>query len=202
MRVLQVILGVLVAMGGFYCCTYPVATEVSLSGILAIVMGISMVVCGIGEILNWNDARKRGASSGWTLLGAIASLVLGLALLCCNFVASGIIVATFLSYFLCIWLIIGGVCRIGAARNLRKFGKAVKECTPNSRREKVAQEKASEVSKNWILVLVSGILMLLAGLCCLGSPIILVGFMGMCFGISMVVGGVSLVCLALASPAK
>ena len=202
MKVVQIILGVLVALGGIYCCTYPVATEVSLSGIFVIVMGMSMVVCGIGEILNWNDARKMGVSNGWTLLGAIVSIVLGIALLGCNFVASGIVVATFLSYFLSLWLIVGGVCRIGAALKLRNFGKAAKEYNPNSRREKVAQQNVRQVSKNWVIVLIVGILMIIAGICCFGSPIIMASIMGTCFGISMIVGGISLISLAFASPAE
>ena len=202
MKIVTAILGVLVAAAGVYCCLQPIATEVALADMLIIFIGIGMIIAGVGEIVQWNNARKAGMSDGWTLLGGVVSLICGIVLVGCNFAMAGAIYATMLSYIMAAWMILGGISRIGAALSLRKLGKAAAEYNPDSMRAAIRQEQIGQVSSNWILVMILGVAMIVAGVVCIASPTILIAFMGIIFGVSMVIAGISLISLAFAAPNK
>ena len=202
-KILTGILGVLVAIAGIYACMQPIATQVSLAGVFVIIMGISMVVGGIAEICNWNNNRKMGISDSWSLVGGIISIILGVILLGCNFAAAGLVTATFMSYMMAIWLVVGGIMRIMTSLKLRDFSKNLTTSyNPNSMRESVAQQEIKQISGSWGFVLVTGILMIIAGILCFSSPIVLIAFMGVTFGVSMIISGISIVGLAISAPSK
>ena len=202
-KILTGILGVLVVIAGVYACTQPVVTQISLAGVFVIIMGISMIVGGIGEICNWNNNRKMGISDTWSLVGGIISIILGIILLGCNFAAAGLVTATFMAYMMAIWLVVGGIMRVMSALKLRDFGKNLATSyNPNSMRESIAQQEIKQVSGSWGVVLALGILMIIAGILCFSSPVVLIAFMGIMFGISMILSGISVVGLAIAAPTK
>ncbi len=202
-KILTGILGVLVIIAGAYACMQPVEAQVSVAGLLVIIMGFGMVIGGVAEICAWNNERKMGISDSWALVGGILSIILGIILLCCNFAAAGIVTATLMSYILALWLVVDGIARIMSALKLRDFGKNLTSSyNPNSMRETIAQQEIQQISGGWGIVLVMGILMVLAGILCFASPIILIAFMGVVFGVGMILAGISILGMAIAAPTK
>ena len=109
MKVVTIILGVLLLVGGIYCVFTPVATYAAIAWLI----GLSMVVEGVASIITWSEARRLGLANGWTLAGSIISLVLGVFLLGSYFLRFA--VDMFIAYLIAIWLIVAGVTRIVAA---------------------------------------------------------------------------------------
>ncbi len=202
-KIITCILGAIVIIAGIYACMQPVQAQVSLAGMFVIIVGISMVIGGVGEIYSWNNERKMGVSDPWGIIGGIVSVILGVILLCCNFMAAGLVTATLMSYIFAIWLVVGGVVRIMSALRLRDFGKQITTSyNPNSMRESIAQQEIQQVTGSWGIVLVLGVLMIIAGILCFASPVVLIAFMGIVFGVSMIISGVSILGLAIAAPTK
>ncbi|MBQ9043488.1 MAG: DUF308 domain-containing protein [Eggerthellaceae bacterium] len=172
MKVVTIILGVLLALGGLYCMFTPIATYSTIAWLI----GIAMIVEGVGSIITWNDRRKLGQASGLMLAEAIISIVLGVFLLG-SFVLQ-FSVDLFIAYFIAIWLVIAGIARIVAAVNAR-----------NSQDQQTAS--------GWVGHIVLGVLIILLGILCIINPLSVMAGVGMMLGISIVVVGVDLVFLGL-----
>lgn len=168
MRVLTIILGILLLVGGIYCVMAPVATYSALGWVI----GLSMVAEGIGSVVTWNTRRKLGLADGWTLAGSIVSIVLGVFLL--GSFALQLAVDMFLAYVIAIWLIFGGIARIATAiaarRNLGRVG-----------------------AGGWIGLLILGILIVIMGVLCLFNPLSVFAGVGLMIGVSIVIEGVALI---------
>lgn len=165
MRVITIILGVILVVGGIYCMFAPVATYAALGWVI----GLSMVVEGVGSIITWNSRRELGLANGWTLAGSIVSLVLGVFLL--GSYALQFAVDMFIAYVIAIWLVFGGIARIATAIAMR-----------NS----LGQAGAS----GWVLQLVVGVLIVILGILCIFNPLSIAAGVGLLLGISIVfVGG-------------
>ncbi|MEG2711351.1 MAG: DUF308 domain-containing protein, partial [Clostridia bacterium] len=66
MKILAVVMGVLLLVGGFYCLLAPGATFLSLGWIV----GICMAINGIGLLFSYFERRKSGETDIWALVGA------------------------------------------------------------------------------------------------------------------------------------
>ena len=60
MKVITIILGVLLAIGGVYCMFAPIATYATIGWLI----GASMVIDGVARIVMWSELRKTGNASG------------------------------------------------------------------------------------------------------------------------------------------
>ena len=174
-RILAIIFGVFIIIGGIYCLMMPTATYMSLAWLL----GIVMVVDGIANIVTWFQLRKSGQSSGWALFEAIISIIFGIVLL--GSFAAQLAVDLFFAYMIAAWLIVTGIMRIGFSLQLRKLNQGVQ---PQS------------IGERWWFVLIMGILVIIAGIMCLFNPMIAMASVGMIIGISIIVVGVSVIALA------
>ena len=166
MRIIKVILGVLLAVGGIYCMFTPIATY----SVLAWLIGLAMIVEGVGGIITWIDRRNNGLANGWTLAGGIVSLLLGMIL-----VGSYVLqfaMDAFIAYFIAIWLVIAGITRVAAAI-------AVRSQNP-------------EGASGWIVQVVLGVLIAILGVMCIFNPLSVVAGVGMMLGISIVFVGIDL----------
>ncbi|HAM15110.1 MAG TPA: hypothetical protein DCP91_04500 [Eggerthellaceae bacterium] len=172
MKVVVIILGVLMLIGGVYCLATPIATYAALGWLV----GLAMLVEGIGSIATWNERRKMGFADGWTLAGAIVSIVLGLILLF-SFVAQWA-VDLFIAYMIAAWLVVGGIARIVASLHLRKF---------------LQEEGPNAAGPSWVLLLILGILVVLLGVLCLFNPLSVMMGVGFMLGISIVCVGIDLI---------
>ena len=173
MKIVTIILGVLMLIGGVYCAITPIATY----SVLGWLIGLAMLAEGIGSVATWNERRKFGFADGWTLAGAIISIILGLILLF-SFVAQWAI-DVFIAYMIAAWLVIGGIVRIVAAVKLRKFN------------DNIGGE--SVIGASWGLLLVLGILVTLFGVLCLFNPLSVMMGVGFMLGVSIVCVGIDLI---------
>lgn len=176
MKILTIILGVLIAIGGIYCLITPIATYSTLSWLI----GFVMIVEGIGSIVTWSERRRFGFADGWTLAGAIVSVILGCFLLG-SFVAQ-LAVDLFIAYLIATWLVIGGITRIIAAFKLRDYDRYA---------------GANAIGANWVVLLVSGILVVLLGILCLINPTSVMIGVGFMLGIAIIFTGIDLVVRAI-----
>ena len=175
-RILAVILGVLIVIGGIYCFMMPEATCLSLAWLL----GIVMVADGVANIVTWFQLRKSGYSNGWVLFGAIISIIFGIVLL--GSYAAQFAVELFFAYMTGAWLVVTGIIRIGYSFQMRKLNQGIQ---PQS------------IGDRWWFSLIVGILVVIAGVMCLFNPMIAIASMGMLVGISIIVAGISVIALAL-----
>ena len=167
MRIVKVILGVLLAVGGIYCMFTPIATY----SVLAWLIGLAMIVEGVGGIITWIDRRNNGLANGWTLAGGIVSLLLGMIL-----VGSYVLqfaMDAFIAYFIAIWLVVAGITRIVAAIAVRS-------------------SLGREAASGWIIQIVLGVLIAILGVMCIFNPLSVVAGVGMMLGISIVFVGIDL----------
>lgn len=174
-KILAIIFGVFIIIGGIYCLMMPTATYMSLAWLL----GIVMVVDGIANIVTWFQLRKSGHSSGWALFEAIISIIFGIVLL--GSFAAQLAVDLFFAYMIAAWLIVTGIMRIGLSLQMRKLNQGVQ---PQS------------IGERWWFMLIMGILVIIAGIMCMFNPMIAMASVGMIIGISIIVVGVSVIALA------
>lgn len=173
MKIITIILGVLLAIGGVYCIITPIATYSAISWLI----GISMVAEGIARIILWSDLRKAGLANGWTLAGAIVSVLLGIFLLG-SFVAQ-IAVDIFIAYLIAVWLVVAGITRIAVAVSLRR------------------EENQGAGTSNWVALLAFGVLLIILGLLCVFNPTAVMVGVGFLLGLSITLTGVGLVATAI-----
>ncbi len=175
-KVLSVILGLLMVASGVYCICTPALTYLTLGWVI----GACMVVNAIGSFFTYSERKKFGAADGWTLVGAIISLLLGLAL-----AANGvmqIMVDLFILYMAAAWLLIMGIIRIMMAIRLYRFHKSLASLV---------------LGRNWGWVLIMGLLLVACGVLSLINPFGLMLAIGLIIGINLIVIGVNLVSLAV-----
>ena len=166
MRIIKVILGVLLAVGGIYCMFTPIATYSTLAWLI----GLAMIAEGVASVITWSSRRELGLANGWTLAGSIVSIVLGVILL--GSFALQFALDAFIAYFIAIWLVIAGITRVAAAI-------AVRSQNP-------------EGASGWIIQVVLGVLIAILGVLCIFNPLSVVAGVGMMLGISIVFVGIDL----------
>jgi len=170
MKIVGIILGILLIISGIYCAITPLATFAALGWLV----GAVMVVEGVGGIMNFFARRKLGLVSGWTLVGAIASLALGICVLFNIVLRVGI--DTMIAYLVSIWLIVIGIMRAVAAIHLRN-----------------ERHAGSQVGSNWGLILALGILITIIGVICFFYPLLAMEGVGIWMGFGIASTGASMV---------
>ena len=170
MKVITIIMGILLAVGGIFCMFSPVATYASLGWLI----GASMIMEGVASIIMWSELRRAGFANGWTLAGAIISLVLGIFVL--GSYAMQFSIDLFIAYLIAIWLAVGGIMRIIDAINLRKLN------VPGS--------------SSWVILLLLGILTTILGVLCISNPLAIMVGVGFTMGLSIVGMGAGLIVAA------
>lgn len=174
MRVVGVILGAALLVLGVYCLVTPVETFAMLSWLI----GLAMLVDGVSNALTWNERRKYGFADGWTLVGAIASIALGVLVL--GSLAAQIVIDTILAYLVAAWLVIGGITRIAAAIGLRNLNRTDRT-----------------IGGNWLVLMLLGILVTAMGIACFIHPTFAMVGVGIILGLSIIVAGCSVIAASL-----
>ena len=172
-RGISIVLGVLMIIGGLYCLFAPGATYLALAPIIAVLM----IVFAIGDIIMWIKGRRMGIKNPWLLISGILSAILGVVMLG----SAGMQFAfdVMIAYMVAAWTVLSGAMNIGTAIDLRKL----KNC-------------GIETGASWILILIFGILMILAGIAGFFNPAFVMLAVGIMLGISVISTGASLVSLA------
>lgn len=171
MKAITIILGAIMLVGGVYCMIAPIETYSTLSWLI----GAAMIVEGVGSALSWSERRRYGLADGWTLVGAIVSIVLGVFLL--GSYAAQYAVDLFIAYIIAIWLVIGGVTRIAASIGIRNYQN---------------QMGLGPAPINWVALLCLGILIVILGVLCIFNPTSVMVGVGFLLGLAIVFVGTGL----------
>lgn len=177
MKILGIIGGILLIIGGCYCIATPVITFSTLGSLI----GVAMIVEGALNGLTWNSRRMLGMADGWTLVGAIVSILLGTIVLGNGLLQLGI--DTFIAYLVAAWLVVDGITRVAASFTLRKMYK----------------EQGEEAGKNWWLLLIAGILVIIMGIVCFCHPLLTMASVGLLMGMGVVSSGIGMLAVSFSN---
>ena len=170
-RVLGVIFGILMCVGGVYFFMHPGVAFSSIS----IVFAITLIENAIGHFVIWFEVRKVKGDTGFILVNAILSLICGIALL--SNVFTQLIWDSFILTFISIYMIAHGITTIS---NSFKLKKAISSGT-------------------WVLFLICGILVTIAGVFSIINPASLALSIGILIGIDVMIIGINLIVISLSS---
>ncbi|MEG1605831.1 MAG: DUF308 domain-containing protein [Clostridia bacterium] len=176
MKILAVVMGVLLLVGGFYCLLAPGATFLSLGWIV----GICMAINGIGLLFSYFERRKSGETDIWALVGAIFSVTIGLVVM----FSEGMQLFTNLMivYAAAIWVTVMGVLRIVMAIKMKQIRGNIPEEMRGNR---------------WIWMLALGVVLLVLGVLGFMNPLVVAVTLGIMIGGYIIVSGVNMIALAI-----
>lgn len=105
--------GILLLVCGIIVMAWPDLSLVS----IAIAAGAMLLVSGIFDVIAYFRLRKTGLSTGWALVNAICSIILGL-----MFLVHPIVTASVIPFLAGIFVLIYGIMAIAAGLGLRSYG--------------------------------------------------------------------------------
>lgn len=169
-KILGIILGVLTFICGIYCLANP---AIALSSVL-IVFAITLIVEAIGYFMLWLEIRNI-KQSGLLLLNAILTFIAGILLLTNNF--AQIFAGSMLITIISIYMVCQGITTIANSFKL----------------------KDSIKTSSWVLILVFGILVTIAGISSFFNPITLLLTIGIIISIDIMIAGLCLIAVSFAA---
>ena len=167
------VLGIMLILSGIFCLFSPVET----STLIPCVIGIALVVTGIGKGMRWADEKRFYGQSGWSLAGAVVSLIFGILLIMSPTLQLSM--GTTVIMLIGIWITIMGILRIVHAFQLRKVNAYV-------------DLFGRPISKDWYMALLPGIAMTSVGVLNVLFPSIGLGMIGVLIGLLMLLCGSTL----------
>ena len=121
-------------------------------------------------------------ADGWTLAGAIVSLIFGIVLLGSN--AMQLSVDLFVAYMAAIWLIVIGILRLIRSSRLHQFHKTF---------------DTKVIAKRWWVVMLNGILLIVLGILSMMNPSITAFAIGTMMGLNVLFASINLISTACAA---
>lgn len=174
-RVILIIFGILLVIGGFWCMFQPTLTYAA----TAFVIGLCLILAGCGSISTWSWRKELGFASGWNLAGAILSIVLGVIVIISDAVQGAVDI--FILYLVAAWLVLAGIMQICASLNIRK----------------VRNELGTHLlGANWAFDLVMGILIIIVGVLSFIDPTGLAIAFGILIGLGIMMVGTNMIVAA------
>ena len=168
MKVFNCIFGVFAIIGGIYSICFPVASFLNAEVIAIILLG----VWGICAIFNYATKQKTEESKTADTIGLISGIIAIVFCLFAMFVPMiNLVVDIVVAYIFAFWLIISGVSTVA-----------------------VAVKQKGNGGKMWILSLVLGILVGLAGVYGVFHAIVMLATMGTFLAFLLIIYGFRLIC--------
>lgn len=167
-KAIGIVLGILMCIGGVYCLFAPVLTYST----VAIIMAITMIESSIGFFYIWNLGRKVGKPNTWMLVQAILSLVAGILLIAND--SLKIVMDTMILGMVAGYMIIVGVISIINAFKVKKLTEG----------------------KDWIALLIMGILIVISGVLSLINPAALAISLGIMMAMNIITTGINLITIS------
>ncbi len=168
MRVVAILFGVLMMVGGFLALSYPTMAYLSIAWLI----GICILLEAIGETASLIDRRKSGRVDPWTVVSTILSFIVG-ALLIFSIYAD-MLLSAILTYLISIWIIMLGIMSVLKGSRDRKSG-----------------------NMGWLPTLL-GLMMILFGIVGFFSPSIIAFSTGVFAGVAIILSGIALAAQAIA----
>ena len=181
MRILAIIFGVLMAIAGIYCVSWPTATFLA----LGYAVGIAMLIDGIGRLVDWITLYRNMPMSGWVLASSVISLLFGVVLVGSSALQHA--VDAFIYYAAVAWFIVMGIMRIVSAVRVKKVRNVIEDG--------ISQKPM--FGQYWWAALLTGILLVACGVAGIFFPGAFMAAIGLFIGISIIISGVNLVFLGI-----
>ena len=179
-KICAILLGAFMIVSGSYCLFTPAGTGLDIGYII----GLSMILDGVGRIVQWFSVRKTMWESGWALAASIISLVLGMVLSVS--VLAQLAVDLYIAYLTAFWFIALGIVRILRAIRVRRMRKNFKASFGWN----------TEYGKSWWVYLLFGVLLAAYGVVCAIYPIVSLAAIGTFIGIGIIMAGANLIMLS------
>ncbi len=174
-KVLVILLGIILIVGGIFCLFRPFETFLS----TGYVVGVLILCDAVANIVAWFDVKKYVNISGWYLFGAIVSAIFGIAVivsmkmqLALDLVIVSMVIA---------WVIFLAISRIVLALRIKKFNDLLPDTFKNSR---------------WISIILSSILMIVFAVICIVRPAVMPLVLGVLIAWTIIFNGVGLITIA------
>ncbi|HIW21297.1 MAG TPA: DUF308 domain-containing protein [Candidatus Dorea intestinavium] len=169
MKLLTIIMGILLILGGIACIFMPGITFLNIAWIL----GICFLIIGVHIILAYFRNKERLNASIWDLISGGLTVIFGVLLL--TNIYAKFLTEAMIIYGFVIWLLATGAMRIIASLALKR----------------------NEFS-HWIWMFLVGVLTLIIGLYALFHPQVTARVLGYLIGILVMIQGVNLLSFGLA----
>lgn len=164
MKILTIIVGVILVIGGFFSIATPLNTFTTLGWVI----GILLLIAGINIIVDYFMLRKAKSLGMGDLLVGVLTVALAL------FVLYGQIARVALDAILIVlfgaWVLIGGIMRIVASLNHKKNGDSF-----------------------WIWIMLFGILSVIVGVYGFFNPVVFAFAIGWMIGFLIIMQGINLI---------
>ena len=176
-KLLSITFAAIAIAGGLYCIIKQgLALET-----MAMIAGLGMVFNGLASLFTWLARRAAGVGDTWLLVTSIISFVAGILLWSTGM--AKIVVFAMIVVLLAVWLIGVGVFDILHGMSLRKLH---------------VDLETEWLGKNWWLLLLGGIILILAGVFCLIYPLFALNLLSLLIGGSLLVGGLGIIACSFA----
>ena len=176
-RVLSIVLGILLVVGGVMSIVNPGLAALGLGSL----MGLFILVHGVGSLINHYRFRSLGES--WGIAGAILSILLGVLLMTNGALQWATNLA--IVFIAGLWLLVAGiVCMVTAIKVARA-------------RALIAWERPT---LGWLWLLFLGLLLILMGILAYVQPVVGVMTIGTLLGLYVIASGVELIAVSCCRP--
>lgn len=171
-RIVGIVLGVLMVVGGISCFAEPVRAY----GAFGWIASVALLADGIGKLLLYFDAKRAGFKDIYVLINGIISVAFAVLLLA-NQAALAAAELT-LAYAVGVWALATGIVRIVRSFRLRNVQEVL---------------DVHRIGSNWDIALISGLALVVVGLVGIANP--LLGILAIVWevGAVLIVAGASLV---------
>lgn len=180
-KILTIVLGCVLVIGGVYCLFTPIDTYLS----TGYVIGVLILCDAIGTIVAWFEVKEYAQVSGWYLAGAIVSLVFGIIVMVnipMQFMVDMAIIG-----MIAAWIIVLAISRIMLAIRIKSVNDMLPNAFKNSR---------------WIGLIVESVLMIVFACFLAARPAFASAMFGVFIAINIILAGVGLITLASYLPSK
>ncbi len=175
-KILSVLFGIMIVVDGITCLALPGLTFLTLGYII----GVGMLLDGIGRIINWFQMDRGTEQSGWILVSAVISLVLGVLLMGSE--TMQLAMDAFIVYMAIFWLVVLGILRIMNALRIRRIRNNIRDFRPST-----------AFGRNWWVALFFGALLIVFGIIGMFVPATIAETIGTLIGISIIITGANLI---------
>lgn len=173
MRVISIILGILLVVGGMMSIISPGSMTLGLASL----MGLFILIHGVGSLVS--HYRFRNLGDGWGISGAILSVILG-ALLMTNGLVQWI--TTLAVVFIAgLWMLVAGIACMATAVKLARAARVLPWERP---------------SLGWLWLLFLGLLLVILGVLAYVHPVVGALTIGALMGVYVISAGVHLIGLS------
>ena len=173
MRVISMILGILLVVGGVMSIVSPGSMALGLASL----MGLFILIHGVGSLVS--QYRFRNLGDGWGVSGAILSVILGAFLMLSGFAQW---MATIAIVFIAgLWMLVAGIACMATAVKLARAARVLPWERP---------------SLGWLWLLFLGLLLAVLGILAYVNPVVGALTIGALLGVYVISAGVHLIALS------